>query len=394
MEFRGEHKLPRKNTLSWGLKAQSEIINDEIKEWHMTDSSGYFLPQTPTVPGEFIPYDDPYRDLIMLNFLQHTNTLQSWRMSGFVQNSWTYGNENTHQFTLIGGVRLAYWTFNKEFIASPRLTMIFKPKWKHHWEFRFKTGFYYQPPFYREMRQSDGTLNDNIKSQRCLQVILASDYHFRMWRRPFKFTTEVYYKNLDKVISYQMNNLMPIYSANNDAKAYVAGVDLKLSGEFVDGLESWVAISLMQTKEKRLFSGAEYLPRPTDQIFMVNLFFQDNFPLVSQFRVHLNFIFASGLPFWAPGDITHEHAFRAPWYRRVDLGFSYMILDPLRDKNLAKNKFSKFVNSLGVYLEVFNVFATNNVAAYDWVKDINNQRWAIPMTLTGRLINLKFMIEF
>lgn len=418
VELKGEHKLPKNNRLMWGIKPQLEIINDEIKEWHLVDSSGYILPYYSTVPGVYVPLDDISRYIVIEDYLRHQNQLKTVRLSGFVQDSWTYGSDSTHKVILIGGVRFNYWAFNHEFVVSPRFSILFKPQWKSDWEFRFKTGIYYQPPFYNEMRRQDGTLNENIKSQRSFQIILCADYNFVMWRRPFKFTSELYYKYMDHVIPYEIDRLKLSYSAENSAKAFATGIDLKLSGEFVDGLESWISLSFLTTMEdiigdfytayydkegnttttdlavdsSIIYPG--YVRRPTDQKFMINIFFQDHFPLLPQLRVHLNFLFGSPLPFWATHDSYKKTTYTSPWYRRVDLGFSYLILNPNRDRELAKNRALKIINSLSVHLEVFNIFNIKNVASYTWVKDINNVEWAVPNYLTGWLLNLKFLIEF
>ena len=393
-ELRGDHKLPKRNTLSWGVKLQSEIFDDKIKEWHLIDSSGYFLPHSSTMPGEFVPEDDPSRTLTVADYVKNGNHLSTFRWSGFIQDSWAYGNDSTHRLIITGGVRLSYWSFNKELLASPRLSFIFKPRWKSDWDFCLKTGVYSQPPFFREMQYSDGSLNHHIKSQRSYQAVLGANYNFLMWRRPFKFTAETYYKHIFNVIPYEIDKLRLVYTAENEATAFATGIDLRLSGEFVEGLESWVSLSFLTTMENHVGDTLGFVPRPTDQKWMINLFFQDRFPMIPQFRVHLNFLFGSGLPFSPPGDLKTSYRFRSPWYRRVDLGFSYLILSPQRDRELSKNKALKTINSLSVYFEVFNLLSIKNVASYNWVKDINNVYWAIPTTLTARLINVKFLIEF
>ncbi len=403
----GEHKLPFANTLSWGVKAQNEIINDQINEWVMRDSSGYTLPSYNTTPGEAVGLDDPSRILAfheedMLNSVHDLNT---FRFSAFIQDLWKIDGEEDSRYMLNAGLRFHYWTFNpKEFTVSPRLSFIYNPRWQHDWIFSLRTGIYYQPAFYREMRRPDGTINENIKSQRSFQVVAGTEYNFKMWRRPFKFTAEAYYKYLDRLISYQVDNVRIIYSGENDAIGYATGLDMKLSGEFIKGLESWFSVSLMKTEEDLLndqyyddegnLVEPGYIPRPTDQRISFNLFFQDHIPGFPQFRVHLNFVFASGTPFGAPSAAAHYRTFRTPWYRRVDLGCSFMFLEQSRDRMRNKSAFVRSIKNAGVYIEVFNLLGTYNVSSYFWVTDIDNIQHAVPNYLTGRLINVKFAVEW
>lgn len=406
LDIRGDHKLYH-NVLSWGVKAQNEIINDHIKEWELTDSSDYTLPAMQPENGgygEAVPLDDPSRLLEFGSYLYSKNSLNTYRFTGFIQDTWKIGGDTANRFTLNGGLRFHYWTYNNEFTVSPRLSLTYKPRWKSDWEFRLKTGLYYQPAFYREMRYQNGTLNRNIKSQRSWQVVLTGDYNFKMWRRPFKLTAEVYYKYLDNLIPYTVDNMKIIYSAENNAVGYAAGMDVKLSGEFIEGLESWITLSLMKTEEdvkgdyyydsegNRVEPG--FIPRPTDQRFAINLFFQDHIPSFPKFRVHLNFIFASGLPYGAPNTQRYQQTFRTSWYRRVDIGFSYMFFEQGRDKMRHKTKFARAVNNMGIFLEVFNLLNINNVSSHFWVKDVTNTMFAVPNYLTGRLINVKFAIDF
>ncbi|MEG1556727.1 MAG: TonB-dependent receptor, partial [Bacteroidales bacterium] len=217
-DIRGEHHL-KNNFISWGVKMQNEIIQDNIKEWALTDSSGYVLPNDAGYPGEEVPLDDPSRLLSFgkNSYLKAYNELNTFRFTGFVQDLWKIDGDNDTRFFLLAGVRFHYWTFNHEFTASPRLSFVYKPRWKHDWEFRLKTGLYYQPAFYREMRDKEGNLNHSIKSQRSYQVVLSSEYNFRWWRRPFKFTAEAYYKYMDHLISYSIDNVRIDYSGKNDA---------------------------------------------------------------------------------------------------------------------------------------------------------------------------------
>ena len=407
IDLQGTHTLPARNKLEWGVKAQNEYINDHIKEWTMLDSSGYTLPYIPTPPGEIVVPGDPARELDFgeNNYLVSNNILNTWRFTGFIQDTWKIDGDSLNRYTLTGGLRFHYWTYNtKEFTVSPRLAFIYKPRWKHDWRFSLRTGLYYQPAFYREMRYPDGTLNPDIQSQRSYQVVAGGEYRFKLWRRPFKFTAEAYYKYLDRLITYNVDNVQIIYSGENNAKGYATGLDLRISGEFVRGLESWFSVSLMKTMEDVIgdyttdADGNQvevgYIPRPTDQRVAFNLFFQDHIPSLPQFRVHLNFVFASGLPYGPPKAEPAMRKFRTTWYRRVDLGLSFMLLEQSRDRMKHKSAFLRSIKNAGIYVEVFNLLGINNVSSYMWVTDIYNNQRPIPTYLTGRLINVKFMVEF
>ena len=405
-DLQGTHKLPR-NKIEWGVKAQNEYIRDQIREWTMLDSSGYTLPYIPTTPGELVGPGDPAREIDFGegNFLSASNTLNTWRFTGYVQDTWRIDGDSLNRFTLTGGLRFHYWTYSpKEFTVSPRLAFLYKPRWRHDWTFSLRTGLYYQPAFYREMRYADGTLNPDIRSQRSAQVVAGSEYQFKIWRRPFKFTAEAYYKYLDRLITYNVNNVQIIYNGENNAKGYAAGLDLRLSGEFVRGLESWFSVSLMKTMEDVIgdyttdADGNQvevgYIPRPTDQRVAFNLFFQDHIPSFPQFRVHLNFVFASGLPYGPPKSEPAMRKFRTTWYRRVDLGLSFMLLEQSRDRMKHNSAFLRSIKNAGIYVEVFNLLGIYNVSSYMWVTDIYNIQRPVPTYLTGRLVNVKLMVEF
>lgn len=403
----GEHQLAHFNSLSWGVKAQNEIIHDNISEWSMRDSSGYSIPFLHSDIGIGLPIDDPARQLNLTesHYLVSTNQLNTFRFTGFVQDQWKIDGDSLTRFILNAGLRFHYWTYNpKEFTVSPRLAFIYQPRWKHHWSFALRTGLYYQPAFYREMRYEDGTLNPDIRSQRSFQIVAASSYDFQIWKRPFKFTTEVYYKYMDRLISYNLDNVRITYSGRNDAVGYATGIDMKLSGEFIRGLESWISISLMKTAEDIIGDyyvddngqvvEPGYIPRPTDQRASFNIFFQDHVPGLPQFRVHLNFVFASPLPYCAPNAPAYMRMKGVSWYRRVDLGFSYMFLEQSRDRMQHKSKFIRSIKNAGIYVEAFNLLDINNVSSYFWVMDINNNQFRVPNYLTGRLINVKLSVEF
>jgi hypothetical protein len=405
-DFRGDHQLPKRNNLSWGVKVQNERINDRLHQWNRNDSAGYTLPHIPTIPGDSVPFDDPSRPLEFgkFNYLNASNSLNTLRITGFVQDTWKIDSDIDPRFTLNGGVRFHYWSYNNEFHASPRVALLYKPRWKHDWLFWLKTGVYYQTPFYREYRNRQGELNPNIKSQFSYQAILASEYNFKILNRPFKLSMEGYYKYLDNLISYFVDNIQIVYSGVNDSKGFATGFDARFSGELIEGLESWLSISIMNTmdKYKNPFINNQgeleeptYKRRPTDQRFAMNLFFQDHIPGIRQLRVSLNFVYSTGIPYWNPVFVrTRENTLEMNDYFRVDIGFSYIFFEQSRDRFKNKNKFARAIKNAGVYFEVFNLLGNNNVSSYMWIKDITNQLWPIPNYLTPRLFNLKFAIEF
>jgi len=407
-DIRGDHQLGKRNSLSWSVKVQNEIINDKLYQWHIDDSAGYTLPHLPTTPSDSIgiPWDDPSRILEFgnFNFYHASHSLNTIRMTGFVQDTWKIDSDINPRFTLNGGVRFHYWSYNNEFRVSPRISLLYKPRWKKEWLFWLKTGVYYQTPFYREFRNREGELNPDIKSQFSYQVILSSEYNLKIWSRPFKLTMETYYKYLDNLISYFLDNIQIVYSGENDAKGFATGFDARFSGELIEGLESWFAISFMQTMDKYkkpYFNNAgeweepTYKRRPTDQRFAFNLFFQDHIPGFRPLRVNLNFVYSTGIPYWNPDWVrTKENTGKMRDYFRVDVGFSYIFFEQSRDRFKNKSKFSRAIKNAGVYFEVFNLLGTDNVSSYMWIKDIQNRHWAIPNYLTPRLINLKFAIEF
>ena len=405
-ELRGAHQVHPRHNFSWGVKVQNEQINDKLNQWHLNDSAGYTLPFVFTTPGDSVPEDDPSRELWFgkNNYLNTSNSLNTIRVTGFLQDTWKLDGEINPRFTLNAGVRLHYWTYNNRVDASPRVSLLYKPHWKKEWLFWLKTGVYYQAPFYRELRNRQGELNNKIKSQFSYQVILASECNFKIWNRPFKFTMEGYYKYLDDLISYYVDNIQIVYSGVNDAKGYAAGFDARFSGELIEGLESWLSISIMNTmdkykedvlNEKGELIKSTYKRRPTDQRFVLNLFFQDHMPGFRPLRVHLNFVYSTGLPLWNPDRMrTKANTLKMKDYFRVDIGFSYIFFEQSRDRFKNKSKFARAIKNAGIYFEVFNLLGNTNVSSYMWIKDTQSQLWAIPNYLTPRLINLKFAIEF
>ncbi len=401
------------NMIRWGAQYQFQQVDDILHEWELNDSAGYSLPNPVDNPGS----PNPSRGDLNLYYYAHAhNTLNIHRVSAYASDQWHFNLKNKSRLLLTAGVRLYWWSYANEFLMSPRMILSYKPFSNPNLVFRFASGVYYQPPFYRAMRNMDGSLNPHIKSQRSIHFILGSDYRFQAWNRPFIFTTEAYYKKLDNLIPYEVDNLRIRYYANLTAKGYAAGIDFKLYGEFVKGIDSWITLSLMKTMQdvlgdfyydyynaagEKLPPGKTgmatdsvkvepgYIPRPTDRRVNFTIFFQDYIPHHKEFKVHLRLLFGTGLPFGPPQSQPYQQTLRMPPYRRVDIGFSW---NPL-DKNV--NRIShKTIKSMWISLEVFNLFQTYNTVSYTWIKDIYNHSFAIPNYLTTRRVNLKITFKF
>lgn len=422
--FNVEHKgkiVNEKHTTFWGVKYQREEITDRLSEWSFIDSADFFTPRPADSIGFTNPNAQPDQLLELKEVLKTKITLNSNRYNAYLQRAWQWKSDSV-AYTLTLGVRGAYWDFNDEFIFSPRGAFSFKPNWKKDFLFRLAGGVYYQPPFYREMRNLDGEINENIKSQVSYQLVAASDYNFKAWERPFKFTTEAYYKYMTNVIPYQVDNVRIRYFATNNADAYAAGLDFKVNGEFVKGVESWFSMSFMKTEENlkddffvRNFNsdGVEIIPgftqnnevvtseviepgnipRPTDQRFAFSLFFQDYLPSLPDFKMNISLHYATGLPFGPPQSRErHLATLRIPPYRRVDIGFSYVIKHEEK-KFKGKNPLNPFKN-IWVSAEVFNLLQVNNVISYLWVEDVTGRNFAVPNFLTSRQLNVKLHVDF
>lgn len=374
------HKTKR-HTIEGGLTYKIEHVEENSREYEMRDSSGYSIPHT----GDRL-------DLIYT--LNSHNTLNSHRIEGYIQDTYkfTSGEENSTFYTLNYGIRFSNWSFNSETIVSPRASLAIIPAFNNNMTFRLATGLYYQAPFFKELRDTTKvngvtvvTLNNRIKSQRSLHFVAAFDYRFKIKERPYKFTAEAYYKALSNIIPYNVNNVKVTYYGENMGSGYAAGLDLKLYGEFVPGTDSWVTFSLMSTKQK---INGKQVPMPTDQRYAINLHFTDYFPGTERWKMTLSLAFADGLPFGAPHKGLEYQNFRAPAYKRVDVGLSYRAYD-----NDDRKKHSIFKNIwLGV--DCLNLFGISNVNSYYWVTDVTNQQYAVPNYLTGRQINGRVIFEF
>ena len=302
--------------------------------------------------------------------------------------TWTFKNPK-NEITLTAGVRALYYDFNGQFLVNPRASISLKPRWKHEFIFRLAGGYYSQPPTFRDLTNLQGEIVPGLLSQNALQIVAGSDYYFKAWGRTFKLGTEIYYKYIDHLIPYEIDNLKIRYYGTNDAFGYAAGIDFRINGEFVKGAESWASISLMKTEEN---INGDWVPSPTDQRLNLAIFFQDFIPKFPTWRVNLTFFYGTGLPFGAPGAPKSEQTLRMPPYRRVDIGLSKQLIGE-RTKFSHKNPLKVF-RSMWISLEVFNLLGISNTVSYLWVTDISGRQYAVPNYLTPRQFNLKLMVTF
>ena len=375
------HKTQR-HDMETGITMKWEKIEENANEYEMRDSSGYS-----------IPHSADRLDLIYS--LRSKNSLSSQRIEAYIQDTYRFRTGNEEQptlWTLNYGVRLANWSYNKETIVSPRASLAVIPARNQDMTFRLSAGLYYQSPFYKELRdtttrngQTIVTLNDHIKSQRSIHVVGAFDYKFRMADRPFRFSAEAYFKLMDNLVPYNVQNMKVVYYGENKADGHAFGLDLKLYGEFVPGTDSWLTLSLMSTQQN--INGVK-VPMPTDQRWGVNLHFTDYFPGTERWKMTLKLAFADGLPFGAPHRGLEYQQFRAPAYKRADIGLSYLAV--------GKTDGRPSLNHPRVWLGIdgLNIFGISNVNSYYWVTDVTNHQYAVPNYLTGRQINGKVIVEF
>ena len=366
------HHQTRRHNIEAGISLKLEKIKEQAREYEMRDSSGYSIPHSAN-------------RLDMIYTLSAKNNISSNRIEAYIQDTYRWNKGNSY-YTLNYGVRLANWSFNKETTVSPRASLAIVPAFNNDITFRIATGLYYQAPFYKEMRDTTtvngmttAILNDHIKSQQSIHFIAAADYRFKMLNRPFKFTAEAYYKAMSNLIPYNVQNMKITYYGENVSKGYAAGIDLKLYGEFVPGTDSWLTLSLMSTRQKY---NDEWVPMPTDQRWAVNLHFTDYFPGTERWKMTLRLAFADGLPFGAPHRGLEQQQFRAPAYKRADIGMSYCAL-----------KNTKGIKGLWLGLDCLNLFGISNVNSYYWVTDVTNIQWGVPNFLTGRQINAKISLN-
>lgn len=373
-------QIARQN-ISIGLQYQHETFRDRTREWEWRDSAGYSLPTAPE--GVHLLYNLTSRQDVVTN-----------RIAFFVQDTY-HLNTDAAFMTFNGGVRVSYWDFNKETLVSPRFNFSISPAAFNRWTYRAAFGWYYQSPFFKEYRRAvqdevgNGTveLNRNIKSPRSIQVILGTDFTFRALNRPFKLTAEAYYKNISRMISYEYDNLKVNYSGVNDSKGYIIGLDLRFFGQFVEGSDSWISFSLMKTQQEL---NGKKMPMPSDHRYSVALFFTDYFPKFPKLKFALRGIFSDGLTMVPPRQSRDVTWFRAPAYKRVDIGLSYQIVGSPKGEQPRKG----WLKDLTIGVDLFNLFDITNVSSYYWITDVNNLQYAVPNYLTRRQFNVRLSMEF
>ena len=380
LAHKGEWKSGE-NTLQWGVSGQVEFINDRISEWEWRDSMGYSMPNLEN-------------EMALYYALKGTATMLNGRIQAYAQDYYRW-HTNQGQVLLTAGVRLNWWSFTNEILPSPRVSVAWMPGWKRDFTFRVATGIYYQAPFYKELRQvvqDEGAvnrihLNSQLKAQRSWQVVLGTDYYFRAWGRPFKFTAEAYGKYMDRLESYTAENVRVRYSGNIDSKGYTLGMDVKLMGELVPGADSWISFSTMRSRMR--FNEDKHqlgwIPMPQEQRYNLTIYFQDYLPRFPQYKLHLKFIYSEGMPYGYPHNEKLRYLGHMRDYRRIDIGATRTFAANT-DKWMKK---SKHVDSWSVQLDVFNLIGSKNVNSYYWVTGADGLEWRSPNYLTGRMINLK-----
>ncbi len=392
----GEYELDR-HKIRWGVKLEQMQVTDILSEWSLIDSAGYSLPRND-------------ESLELYDVIKAENSLKNARISSYLQDTWAFGAEG-NDFYLTAGIRTTYISLSDEFLLSPRAIFSYKPNWQRNMMFHVSAGVYYQPPFYKEMRNTRGVVNKNLKAQKSIHYLVGGDFLFKSWDRPFKFTTEIYYKQLSNLVPYKVDNVRIRYAGENLAKGYAAGIDFKINGEFVKGAESWASLSFLKTEEDIANDSyivhpkngdpythyPGYYPRPADQLMNFGLYFQDYVPNYPDFKVHLSFLYGSRLPYSSPLKDRYDEIYRLPPYRRVDIGFS-KILKSQDDILKEGNPFRHF-KDVWVSAEIFNLLGINNTISYLWVRTVSNQEgvpgiFGVPNYLTSRRFNVKITIRF
>lgn len=397
-----------KHLVEWGAKYQYEHIDDKLNEWARQDSALYSL-----------PFDTS--QVLVSEVLKTNLQLTSSRATAYLQDTWVLNEDTNSYANLTYGLRAHWWDVNNEFVISPRAQFSLKPPWNRNVIFSAAAGLYQQPPFYRELRNFQGVLNPAVRAQKSAHIVAGVDYVFQLWGRDFRFISEAYYKQLWDLVPYDIEDVKIRYFGENRSKGYAAGVDFRLNGDFVEDTESWVTLSFLQTKEdiendfytvyldsagNEVFPGTAgfenvtdttsaqngFLPRPTNQLVNLSVLFQDYLPSNKNFKVHLNLVFGSSLPFSAPNGVRYRNVFRIPPYRRADIGFSALLWDRER-REMKPESFLRRFNKIWASLEVFNLFGINNTISHIWINDNNGTLYAFENHLTGRLINLRVIIK-
>jgi hypothetical protein len=407
-----EHKgsyLIGKNRLLWGVKAQREFINYQLSEWSYIDSAGYTLPQ------------GNQQQINLQSVIKSQGAFSNDHLEGFLQYILNKDLRDTSKLTFTSGLRANYSDLNQQTVVSPRGTLAWKPNWKRDFLFRASSGYYYQPPFFNELIGQNGLANTNVRAEQSIHFVLASDYNFKLWNRPFKFVADAYYKILNDMNPYVINDDQIRYLANNSGHGYSTGMDFKINGDFVNGLQSWFSMSIMRAmyeingdsyydyynndgqlitpgytansvKKDSVKITPGYIPLPTDQLVNFAIFFQDYFPKFPDFKMHLSLLFGTSLPFGPPNSQLYKDTLRMPPYRRVDIGFSYQLLK--ENKKLPKHNPFHHLKSVWMGLEVLNLLQIQNVISYYWVTDVTGRSYAIPNYLTNRQVNARIIVKF
>jgi hypothetical protein len=424
----------RKHLLQYGADLQIETVHDELNEWTYLDSAGYAQPRPDDSLGYTNPGMQPIQGIAIQDKARATNQINSSRISAYLQDTWRHTFEGGNSFSATAGVRANHWTFSGQTVISPRANFSYTPRWlasrrnettglpdsvRKDIVLTAAVGYYYQPPFYREMRGFDGQVNPDIRAQKSLHYIVGADYLFRAWDRSFKLVAEAYYKQMSNLIPYELENVRQRYFARNNAKGYATGFDVMVNGEFIEGVQSWVRASVLKTEEDllddsyylylnasgdtiqpgftiddtatdSLLQVPGFIPRPTDQRFSFSMLFLDEMPNKPWYKVSVNFFFATGLPYGPPSRERYLDVNRTRSYIRTDIGFSRDLF--YRKKK--DNRFNRHIERGTISLEIFNLLGVNNIINHQWVEDVNGRLYGIPTYLTGRRINLRFSIDF
>jgi len=367
--------------IQWGADANITSINDQLHEWERRDSAGFTQPYSSTT-------------LTIPNYFNSTATFNYTRFDGFLQDNFRFSD--SLKLTGSAGVRFNYSSLNNELIISPRFQLAYKPNWEKDFVFKFATGLYAQPPFYREMRDLEGNVNKDLKAQKSYHIVLGTDYNYKLYERPFKITAEVYYKNLWDIDPYIYDNVRIRYLGKNEAVGYIYGGEVRLYGDIVKDATSWISIGLMKAEQKLTDSNSNkgYFPLPSDQRFMLGMYFEDYLPHNKNFKMHLNALYASGLPVNPPMLPIYQNSIRIPDYKRVDIGFSALLLDGTRKEHPAHSYFNN-IHSVWASLEIFNLLDIQNTLSYMYIQDqTTNRIFSVPNRLTSRLLNVKLVFMF
>ncbi|MEB3799725.1 carboxypeptidase-like regulatory domain-containing protein [Flavobacterium columnare] len=395
-ELKGNHKI-KENQIDWGFKYTHESIRDRIREWEVIDSAGFLLNPPKIFPKKVQPYTHYIGPLVPYTSIRAVNYTNINRFSAYFQ--WNKRLKwREYELFINAGVRTQSWKVidilkkgNSQITFSPRVQFAIKPNWRTDMLFRISGGWYHQPPFYRELRDSLGEVKPNIKAQESTHIVLGHDFSFKMWKRPFKLVTELYYKDMNNVNPYTIDNVRIRYKAINNAEAYAKGIDVRMNGEFIPGTESWLSFGYMDTQES--IEGKGYIPRPTDQRLKFGALFQDYVPNIPALKMYLNLVYNTGLPGGSPSYANpYEYQSRLRDYRRADIGFSYVFTDRARAKE--KDNWLRHFKELALGMEIFNMFDNQNSITNTWVRDVyTKNQYGVPNYLTTRVFSIKLNVK-